>query len=80
MHGNEDSQEQVPTSSWNYRAIQFTAEGETRCAIHEVYYSNGVPNATPRIRLSSCGIRVIPSRKEAFGYFDTCKNPWPSPC
>ncbi|MFM0648093.1 hypothetical protein PQR14_27560 [Paraburkholderia bryophila] len=45
MPSNKDSSEQVPASSWNYRVVEFSNEfGETFRAIHEVYYSNGVPN------------------------------------
>jgi hypothetical protein len=45
MPGDKERPEQVPASSWNYRVMEFAYEdGGTFRAIHEVYYSNGVPN------------------------------------
>lgn len=45
MRDDKDSPEESPGRSWNYRVMEFTAEGDSWRAIHEVHYTNGVPTA-----------------------------------
>lgn len=70
----------VPTSpsktTWNYRVISFTHGEDAWCAIHEVYYDDGVPTAyssTPAVVMwdleegDGAGSRTVDRMREALG-------------
>jgi hypothetical protein len=75
MNSKEDDKQDGLEGSWNYRVMEFTADGETWRAIHEVYYRNGVPSGfagTPAIVMwdpddadEQGGLRVLQRMHEA---------------
>ncbi|WP_027776609.1 hypothetical protein [Paraburkholderia caledonica] len=75
MNSKEDDKQDGLEGSWNYRVVEFTADGETWRAIHEVYYRNDVPSGysgTPAVVTwdptdadEQAGLRVLRRMQEA---------------
>ena len=74
--GDADGAISPSKSTWNYRVISFRHGEDAWCAIHEVYYDNGVPKAyssEPAVVMwdpeegDGTGCQVLDRMKEALG-------------
>lgn len=74
--GQEGVSASPSRSTWNFRVMSFRHGEDAWCAIHEVYYENGVPTAyttTPAVVMwdpeegDGAGNRVLDRMREALG-------------
>jgi len=72
--GHESEPASPSRSTWNYRVMSFRHGEDAWCAIHEVYYDNGVPTAyskTPAVAMwdpeegDGAGSRTVDRFREA---------------